>query len=143
MVKKRKKSNGFESSLKKLKSLKKKEKTEDIKFLKQRLSTTEPKKIRELEYKRELGKKKIKSEKTSARIGAVSGYVERTSGRIGSAIQKALKQKILKKPKVSLKELSSKKLIKSFAGSGYAMFKSEPKDYLEQPVQDKSNLFFR
>jgi len=145
-MKKKKTSYGsmFKRELGNIKKIKKKAKSEDIKFLRQRIaSMTNPKKIRELEYKRDKTKKELKKKLTSARIGAVSGYVERTTDRVEKAVAKALKQKILKKPSIRLeKPISTKKLIKSFANAGYRTFAREPKDYSEQPIQDKRNLFF-
>lgn len=54
-------------------------------------------------------------------------------------------KRILKKPKVKVPVVSSKQLMKSFASSGYTMFKSEPKTYEPQsePVQDRSSLFIK
>jgi hypothetical protein len=39
--------------------------------------------------------------------------------------------------------VSSKQLMKSFAGSGYKMFQGQTKDYSKAPEQDNRSMFFQ
>ena len=58
------------------------------------------------------------------------------------SISKYLSKNLLKKSKEKLPSVSNKQLIKNLGSSNYAMFKSEPKNYQEQPVQDNRSIFF-
>jgi hypothetical protein len=68
-------------------------------------------------------------------------YIERTSERIGSALASQFKKPMLKKPSVSIKTISSKGILKQFAGTHYGEIK-EGRSYSEQPTQDNRSMFF-
>ncbi|MCK9429542.1 MAG: hypothetical protein M0R17_06020 [Candidatus Omnitrophica bacterium] len=89
--------------------------------------------------------KQIKEKRSERRYNLSSGVLahsELIGNRLGSAVARQFKKPLLKKPSVSIKTISSTKLAKQFAGSGYSMFKSEPRSYQEQPQQDNHSMFF-
>lgn len=52
------------------------------------------------------------------------------------------KKKLLKSPKAKVRVVSSSKLMKQFAGSGYRMFKSEGNNYSQQGNSgNRSSIF--
>ena len=60
--------------------------------------------------------------------------------------EKKEKKTLLKKSTIKLPVVSNRQLMKSFASSGYTMFKSEGRDYSQpqaQPEQDNRSLFFK
>ena len=102
-------------------------------------------KIKEL--KEEKLKQRLKQVGSSIKsVGNVAyagfGGISRASERLGSAVSKELKKPLLKKPSAKVPVISNRQLIKNLGSSNYSMFKSEPKNYQEQPVQDNRNLFF-
>ncbi len=89
-------------------------------------------------YKEKAGKETLKQlgydiVKTSANVIEVTG----------KSVKSFLSKPLLKKPHAKVKTISNKALMKSFANSGYTMFKSEPKSYSEQPEQDNRSMFFQ
>jgi hypothetical protein len=90
-------------------------------------------------------------EKAISEVGKQAYYTAvKTSATIsevgGRAISNLLKKPLLKKPHAKVPVVSNKALMKSFARSGYTMFKSEGRDYSkpqEQPEQDNRSMFFK
>lgn len=87
--------------------------------------------------------KEKRKERIGERVSGITSHIGLVGSRIEKVGERIIKGKILSKPKEKLfVPISNKKILKSFTQSNYTMFKSEPKNYSSQPVQDKRNLFF-
>jgi len=145
MVKEKKdkeeKKDKFKSALSELKKLKEEKKKTDVNFLSNRIE--HPEQREKLNYQRDLSQVESKKKISSAKVKVIGAYGERTRERIESVVSRVLKKPLLKKPHAKVKTISNRALMKQFAGSGYRMFKSEPKSYSEQPEQDNRSIFFQ
>lgn len=116
------------------------EQREKVKEVKSRIQEGERLGLETSGYKEQL--RNVRTKQVGTNILKAGSYAERTGSRLSSAFSKALKQKILKKPSAKVPSYSNKQLIKNLSGSDYRMFKSEPRNYQEQPVQDNRSIFF-
>lgn len=99
-------------------------------------------KIREYKEKESRGKS-LNLPTTTYKEGVAKERVKHAGTYVKGIIHSIYTKKALTKPHAKIKHYPASKLMKEFASSGYSMFKSEPHNYQEQPVQDNRSLFFQ
>lgn len=115
-----------------------------IEYLHQRESL---KKIKSAQKEYDTEKKREREENWNASAeGKISNAVNKVTGRIERTVHNIIlpKKKLLKHPKVSIKKVSGRQLMKSFARTNYPGV-GEGRSFEPQghPEQDKRSLFFQ